>query len=236
LSLVAPPCDSALLALRRRASTKELLIILNERILLKHALTFCCFFFFVGSSWAQDAFFLNLKETKISVAHAPGDFLFEQLIPKEASLTFLDEFLDDEGILWFRIGMEGENHVLINGDVDFWVRQEELSQLSLIEDSVLRMTYCYRYVKKYLLAKGLVSSYLPGSSAYMAAQILPKYGFKKMSRSPSQAIAYDVCVYRGGPAGNGHIEVLDPKGWYYGYGYKNHPIAGRIFIGCFHKI
>jgi tartrate dehydratase beta subunit/fumarate hydratase class I family protein len=101
--------------------------------------------------------------------------------------------------------------------------------------SVSRMTYCYKYVKQYLLKKKLVSVYLPGGSAYMAATILPKYGFTKVSRKPSQAIVHDVCVYKGGPSGHGHIEVKTSSGWYYGYGYKKAPIKNRIFIGCFHK-
>lgn len=100
---------------------------------------------------------------------------------------------------------------------------------------VERMTYCYRYVKKYLLKVGLVKVYLPGASAYMAANILPKHGFKKVARKPAQAIVHDVCVYKGGPSGHGHIEVKTSKGWYYGYGYKKSPIKNRIFIGCFHK-
>ncbi|MCC6138837.1 MAG: hypothetical protein IT287_09400 [Bdellovibrionaceae bacterium] len=100
---------------------------------------------------------------------------------------------------------------------------------------IARMTYCYRYVKKYLLKIGLVKTYLPGASAYQAATILPKHGFKKVSRTPSQAIVNDVCVYKGGPSGHGHIEIKTSKGWYYGYGYKAAPIKNRIFIGCFHK-
>jgi hypothetical protein len=118
---------------------------------------------------------------------------------------------------------------------DLWVRAEDFAQLVLREDVILRMTYCYRYVKKYLLSKGFVDVYLPGVSAYMAADILPKHGFNKVTRKPSQATTYDVCVYKGGPSGHGHIEVLDPKGWYYGYGYKSQPIKNRIFISCFYK-
>ncbi len=100
---------------------------------------------------------------------------------------------------------------------------------------VERMTYCYKYVKQYLLKVGLVKVYLPGASAYMAATVLPKHGFKKVSRKPASAITHDVCVYKGGPSGHGHVEVKTSKGWYYGYGYKKSPIKNRIFIGCFHK-
>lgn len=134
----------------------------------------------------------------------------------------------------------------IDNDSD-WTTGEELAlpeslniiiggyERSMPTMRVERMTYCYRYVKKYLLKVGLVKVYLPGASAYMAAKILPKHGFKKVSRKPSQAINHDVCVYKGGPAGHGHIEVKRPQGWYYGYGFKKSPIKNRIFIGCFHK-
>jgi hypothetical protein len=113
--------------------------------------------------------------------------------------------------------------------------EENFHSLPLTLEILSRMTYCYRYVKKYLLKKGLVNSYLPGVSAFMAATVLPKHGFAKSNRKPSSAITYDVCVYKGGSSGHGHIEVLDPKGWYYGYGYFKNAIKNRIFLGCFYK-
>lgn len=100
---------------------------------------------------------------------------------------------------------------------------------------VSRMTYCYRYVKKYLLKVDLVDTYLPGASAYQAATILPEHGFKKINRGPYQVKKHDVCVYRGGPSGHGHIEIMTTQGWYYGYGYKKNPIQNRTLIGCFAK-
>jgi hypothetical protein len=97
------------------------------------------------------------------------------------------------------------------------------------------MTYCYRGVKNYLLAHHMVSSYLPGASAWMAATTLPKYGFHKVSESPEQAKLNDVCVYHGGRGGNGHIEVKVAGGWYYGYGVIPHAIRNHPFIACFRK-
>jgi len=98
------------------------------------------------------------------------------------------------------------------------------------------MTYCYRFVKQYLLQNGLVPVYLPGGSAWMASRYLPKYGWLRSGRNQYNAKIGDVCVYSGGNGGNGHIEIKRPAGWWYGYGYhgpislKNHKL-----IACFKK-
>jgi hypothetical protein len=97
------------------------------------------------------------------------------------------------------------------------------------------MTYCYRYVKQYLLQTGQVKVYLPGVSAWQAAGILPKHGFRRTGHSPSTARNGEVCVYSGGPAGHGHIEVKRNGRWWYGYGFKPNPMSGRRFIACFAK-
>jgi hypothetical protein len=99
------------------------------------------------------------------------------------------------------------------------------------------MTYCYRYVKQYLIKIGKVKSYLPGASAWMAATVLPQYGFHKTGGGPESAQLNDVCVYRGGRGGNGHAEIKVKGGWYYGYGVIGHPInrSTHPFIGCFRK-
>jgi hypothetical protein len=156
---------------------------------------------------------------------------------------------------WVRLGIQNSDD---DSTLDIWVSADTMNALDLsIIDDVdpydadgnemapqneaeqfslrKKMTYCYKYVKLYLLNNGMVKSYLPGGSAYMAYNILPKHGFKKVSRKPANAIVHDVCVYKGGPAGHGHIEVKTSKGWYYGYGYKASPIKNRIFMGCFHK-
>lgn len=93
---------------------------------------------------------------------------------------------------------------------------------------------CYKMVKQYLLRKGMVKTYLPGGSAYMAAGILPRHGFSRTGTSPSGAKINDVCVYRGGWHGHGHIEVRVAGGWYYGPTSRN-SMRGRTFIGCFRK-
>jgi len=97
------------------------------------------------------------------------------------------------------------------------------------------MTYCYRYVKRYLLSIGKVKTYLPGTSAWEAAKILPKHGFRKTGHTPAKAKEGEVCVYSGGPKGHGHIEVKRNGKWWYGYGYLPQPIKNRKFIACFAK-
>lgn len=111
----------------------------------------------------------------------------------------------------------------------------------ILEDAGRRvsggMTYCYRYVKEYLLSHHLVKSYLPGASAWMASGVLQRMGWHQISGGPDAARVNDVCVYRGGRGDNGHAEVRVPGGWYYGYGVKPHSIgrANHPFIGCYRK-
>lgn len=112
---------------------------------------------------------------------------------------------------------------------------EELGEDGSWEQVRKRMTYCYRYVKKYLLSTGQVKSYLPGASAYQAYWILPKHGFVKTASSPMSASNGEVCVYSGGPQGHGHIEVKRDGKWWYGYGFKDQSITKRKFMGCFKK-
>lgn len=102
------------------------------------------------------------------------------------------------------------------------------------------MTYCYRYVKEYLLHSGKVPIYLPGGSAWMAASMLPHYGFRRTGHNGHSARLGEVCVYRGGNGGNGHIEVKRAGGWWYGYGYHRGPITDRLarnhrLVACFSK-
>lgn len=174
-----------------------------------------------------------------------------QISPGSA-IAVIEESVDGT---WVRLGIQNTEE---DSTLDVWVTSESMNSLDLsvlsdsdpydadgneitaqneLEQFSLRkkMTYCYKYVKLYLLNKGMVKSYLPGGSAYMAYNILPKHGFKKVSRKPANAIVHDVCVYKGGPAGHGHIEIKTSQGWYYGYGYKASPMKNRVFMGCFHK-
>ncbi len=112
---------------------------------------------------------------------------------------------------------------------------ESLDESSLILEARKKMTYCFRYVKRYLLSTGQVDTYLPGVSAYMAAKILPKHGFEKTGNTPSTAKNGEVCVYSGGPQGHGHIEVKRNGKWWYGYGFLAEPMKNRTFIACFAK-
>lgn len=112
---------------------------------------------------------------------------------------------------------------------------ESVDESSLILEARKKMTYCYRYVKRYLLSTGQVKTYLPGVSAYMAAKTLPKYGFQNTGNTPKTAQNGEVCVYSGGPEGHGHIEVKRDGKWWYGYGYSANPMQNRKFIACFAK-
>lgn len=183
------------------------------------------------------------NSAQITAIAQNGDTTDLALFADDHLVMLDDDMTDSEGELWKSVVVDNNSE---SGAEIYYIKANDLSAISMTvisEDddadwSVLRdarMTYCYRYVKQYLLKVGLVKVYLPGASAYMAANILPKHGFKKVSRKPSQAIVHDVCVYKGGPSGHGHIEVKTSKGWYYGYGYKKNPIQNRIFIGCFHK-
>jgi hypothetical protein len=174
----------------------------------------------------------------------------EITIPAGTQLVVLENAIVD-GKELVRVGLEYPSDSVLPQDL--WVAGAELAKADLraIHDvdpydengeeitfgefARAKMTYCYRYVKQYLLSHGMVNVYLPGGSAWMAAAELPKHGFKKSNRRAASAIINDVCVYKGGPSGHGHIEILTSKGWYYGYGYKSHPIQNRIFMGCFHK-
>jgi hypothetical protein len=172
------------------------------------------------------------------------------VIPAGTQVSVLENIVVD-GKELVRLGLEYSDATL-DQPQDLWISAEEFAQadLSLVDDADpydengnetvsefarKKMTYCYRYVKQYLLKHGMVNVYLPGGSAWMAAKELPKHGFTKTGRTPANAIVNDVCVYKGGPAGHGHIEIKLAQGWYYGYGYKKSPIKNRIFMGCFHK-
>lgn len=130
---------------------------------------------------------------------------------------------------------------------DLWIENpDELIAASSLESEadllegenftiLKKQTYCYRYVKQYLLKTGQVNTYLPGSAAVQAYKILPKYGFRITGHGPNNALNGEVCVYSGGSKGYGHIEVKRNGSWWYGYGYISHPIRGRIFLACFSK-
>jgi hypothetical protein len=178
----------------------------------------------------------------------------ELVLSEGTELAILDSKQTAEGRL-LRVGLDVEDGSQIPSD--FWVKAEEI-ETDLIpyapednengieatsESSIFGvrgkggMTYCYRYVKEYLLQAGLVPVYLPGSSAWQAASILPRYGFHNTGTGPAGARDNDVCVYSGGRGGNGHIEVMRSGKWWYGYGFIDHPISlvNHRLIGCFRK-
>lgn len=73
--------------------------------------------------------------------------------------------------------------------------------------------YCWRYVKKALLAAGLVDSYPSSPWAKQAGdELCRKYGFKKLDiRDPYKAPVGAVIVYGGDDAG--HVELRSKSGF-----------------------
>lgn len=166
------------------------------------------------------------------------------VLPRGTEVTVLETQEDPLLGTLLHLGVDSDDESL---PTDVWVsaRDAEAAGLEIAPEGdyddmdllARKMTYCYRYVKKYLIKIGKVKSYMPGASAYMAAKTLPQYGFRRTGLSPAQSKINDVCVYRGGRGGNGHIEVRVKGGWYYGYGIKKNPITRKNhpFIGCYRK-
>jgi hypothetical protein len=167
-------------------------------------------------------------------------------IATDSVITVLGEQTDVRGDLLVHLGIDSDDLQIPS---ELWIRATDLdlalnaASLEKINDDSLeiminkKMTYCFRYVKQYLLKKKLVSRYLPGASAWMAKDSLPREGFRRTGQGPSAARVNDVCVYTGGNGNNGHIEVMTPSGWYYGYGFNRAPIGlnNHRLISCYTK-
>lgn len=173
-------------------------------------------------------------------------------LPPGSELAVLGEKEDAQGGKLLHLGIDANEESGVPSDL--WISERDLPEAALepyapadeneLSDEdvsqedyeiLKKMTYCYRYVKQYLLQTGKVKVYLPGASAWQAASILPKHGFRRTGHSPATAKNGEVCVYSGGPQGHGHIEVKRNGKWWYGYGFKANPISGRRFMGCFYK-
>ena len=180
------------------------------------------------------------------VTNAPEKNESEVTIPVDSLFTVLEKAVDANGLPMVHVGVDSDANV----PSDFWARASEVDPSALVEMSedqeqsgllgaqgVKGMTYCYKFVKMYLMKIGLVREYLAGGSAWMAKNALPAAGFHMNGRRPAQAQVNDVCIYYGGRGGNGHIEVRTAAGWYYGYGYKSAPITlvNHTLIGCYSK-
>lgn len=172
---------------------------------------------------------------------------------------YVQIYLEDENqsddvqeVVWISVDdFDSEAFVMVDLEDPFDDNGEEIVELESEDSQIMtsaqkkkskkrgkkKMTYCYRFVKIRLQKLGLVKVYLPGGSAYQAAGILPKHGFKRTSRGVGGARINDVCVYTGGNGGNGHIEIRTAGGWWYGYGVKSHSIGTRShrLIACFSK-
>lgn len=203
-------------------------------------------------NFESTGFVLSQKLSLTAISDDPALDRRSIILEEGAEIAVIERKDDPNVGSLVRIGLDVEEGSELPSD--FWIRAEELPASALIpfapaediEDSAVeqgdeidlfrkKMTYCYRYVKQYLLQTGKVKVYLPGVSAWQAAGILPKHGFRKTGNTPASARNGEVCVYSGGPKGHGHIEVKRNGKWWYGYGFKANPIANRRFIGCFYK-
>lgn len=188
------------------------------------------------SSENETAAQLKVPEgTRVSVIETKVD-------PKEGTLVRLGmDVGEDSGLpsdAWFHLDQTLLAGLMAVSGVDSEEDGEDKKTSLLRRISAgarKKMTYCFAYVKRELLSSGKVSGYLPGESAYMAASILPKHGFRRSGNSPASAKVGEVCVYSGGPQGHGHVEIRKAGGWWYGYGVKPNAMTGRNFIACFVK-
>jgi hypothetical protein len=92
--------------------------------------------------------------------------------------------------------------------------------------------YCWRYVKRALVAADVVDSYPDTRLAKQAAVELPnEYGFKKLNvTNPYKAPIGAVLVYGG--SGAGHVEIRTRKGFVSDY-FSPTPRANRPFLGAY---
>lgn len=109
------------------------------------------------------------------------------------------------------------------------IRAAEIASQRARESS---SNYCWRYVKRALVAADAVDSYPDTRLAKHAATELPKeYGFKKLRVSnPYKAPVGAVLVYGG--RGAGHVEIRTRSGFVSDY-YSEKPRANRPFLGAF---
>lgn len=206
----------------------------------------------------QAADFVAKADLKVKSVAQEGDpdSGRELLIPAGTGVSVIETKVDATLGTLVRLGIDAEEGSGLPSDI--WVPMSQALLTDLVKaeeaefeeeeeeisDSIFtqvkkkarkKMTYCYRYVKRYLISTGQVKTYLPGESAYMAAKLLPKHGFRNTGHSPSSAQNGEVCVYSGGPQGHGHIEVKRNGKWWFGYGYNASPMQNRKFIACFAK-
>lgn len=203
-------------------------------------------------SLTHSTYVLN-RDTEFSPLHSEEKIN----VPAGTTVSVLESKMDKENGLMVRLGMDVNEDSNLPSDI--WVKSTEFPEdsLKLVEDgdyendqldsndpfsevarkAKKRMTYCYRFVKQYLIQTKKVRTYLPGASAYMAASILPQYGFHNTGHTPASAQEGEICIYRGGNGGNGHAEIKRGGKWWYGYGFKSQPIGRRnhAFVGCYAK-
>ncbi len=97
--------------------------------------------------------------------------------------------------------------------IQYDARMIRAAEIALRRAEPRKTWYCWRYVKKALLAAGLVDSYPTSSWAKQAGEELcEKYGFQKLKlRDPYKAPVGAVIVYGGQDAG--HVELRSKDGF-----------------------
>ncbi|RZA09808.1 MAG: hypothetical protein EOP11_00435 [Proteobacteria bacterium] len=207
----------------------------------------------------QAADFVAKEDLVLRPVPAEGEAPSQITLPEGTAVTVIETKVDNKAGTLVRLGIDANEESGLPADAWFPLdaallagllqvnaseeEKEEAAASTPAGNAVVKisraargkMTYCYRYVKRALLSAGRVNAYLPGESAWMAANALPKHGFRRTGKGPSAAGEGDVCVYSGGPRGHGHIEMKRGGGWWFGYGIKATPMQGRNFIACFTK-
>jgi hypothetical protein len=92
--------------------------------------------------------------------------------------------------------------------------------------------YCWRYVKRALVAADAVDSY-PGTrmAKQAGSELSREYGFKRLNlRNPYKAPIGAVLVYGG--RGAGHVEIRTSSGFVSDY-FSSKPRLGRPFLGAY---
>ena len=97
--------------------------------------------------------------------------------------------------------------------INYDARMIRAAEIAMRRAEPKKTWYCWRYVKKALLAAGLVDSYPTSPWAKQAGdELCRKYGFQKLNlRDPYKAPVGAVIVYGGQDAG--HVELRSKKGF-----------------------
>ena len=100
-----------------------------------------------------------------------------------------------------------------SAEIQYDERMIRAAEIAMRRAEPKKTWYCWRYVKKALLAAGVVDSYPSSPWAKQAGEELcRKYGFRKLDlRDPYKAPVGAVIVYGGNDAG--HVELRSENGF-----------------------